>query len=133
VARPSHRHLTTAEVRKLGQGTLSDIGAHTVTHPVLAGLTREVQAGEVVASKVTLENILERPVTTFAYPHGAASDYSEDSVAVVKAAGFSSACAAVAGLAGATTDHFQLPREGVADVSGRAFARWLADRFRPRV
>lgn len=47
-----------------------EIGAHSMTHPQLdlVPLTRARQ--EIVESKDVLEQMLGRPVTTFAYPHG---------------------------------------------------------------
>src|SRR5262249_24843168 len=38
LARPTHRRLSPDELLILAQGSLVEVGAHTVTHPVLSGL-----------------------------------------------------------------------------------------------
>ena len=80
-ARPTHRPLSELEVCELAQGGLVEIGAHTVTHPVLARLPLPEQEAEIRQSKACLEKILGRPVTSFAYPYGWRSDYTPATVA----------------------------------------------------
>ncbi len=64
------------------------IGGHTRKHPRLSTLTPERQAEEIDGCKADLEEILEAPVNTFAYPYGSALDYDAESVAAVRRAGF---------------------------------------------
>ena len=47
-----------------------EIGAHTVTHPVLTDLTGDALTREIVDCKRELEQILGREVPSFAYPKG---------------------------------------------------------------
>lgn len=47
-----------------------DIGSHTVTHRWLPHLTRSEVADELGASRRTLEDLLQKPITSFAYPMG---------------------------------------------------------------
>jgi peptidoglycan/xylan/chitin deacetylase (PgdA/CDA1 family) len=51
------------------------IGAHTVTHPVLANQSRERQIWEVGTSKRRLEEELGGPVAAFSYPEGTPSAF----------------------------------------------------------
>jgi peptidoglycan/xylan/chitin deacetylase (PgdA/CDA1 family) len=46
------------------------IGAHSLTHLPMTGLTRDQVRREAVQSKQVLESRLRRPVSFFAYPHG---------------------------------------------------------------
>ncbi len=128
-ARETHRAATAAELDGL-ERTI-EVGAHTCTHPRLAGLSAELQREEVQGSKRELESRLGRAIDLFAYPHGGRGDYDERSTASVRAAGFRAACASVPGRVSATTDRFQLPRHLVYDDDREAFARrlsgWLAD------
>ena len=127
VSRLTHRTLSTAELATLQSGGLIDIGAHTVTHPFLSRLSEALQRDEICRSRADLETTLGSAVTSFAYPHG---DYTMDTVAIVREAGFASACSTNAGSVLGRTDSFQLPRIGVQDWSGEEFARRLAQWFR---
>jgi peptidoglycan/xylan/chitin deacetylase (PgdA/CDA1 family) len=127
--RPTHRPLTSQEVLGLAEGGLVEVGAHTVTHPVLAARPAAEQRAEIRRSKARLEEILARPVVTFAYPYGSREDYTADTVAGVREAGFLCACSNFAGLAAADTGRFQLPRVMVMDWDGEAFARRLSELF----
>ena len=50
---------------------LVEIGAHTLTHPILPHVDDAWLEREIVESKRRLEAVLQRPVTTFSYPNGA--------------------------------------------------------------
>lgn len=87
------------------------IGAHTCSHPILAGLKAEQAREEIAVSKSVLEGLLGERVDLFAYPNGRpGQDYSEESVAIVRELGFSAAVSTAAGAARAGSDPFQLPR-----------------------
>ena len=68
--RPAYRSLSLEEVGTITQGKLVEVGAHSVTHPNLSKLTVASQLDEIQRSKAYLEEILDRPVTSFAYPYG---------------------------------------------------------------
>jgi peptidoglycan/xylan/chitin deacetylase (PgdA/CDA1 family) len=108
---------------------LIEIGAHTVTHPSLSALPIASQREEIWQSKTGLEEILDRPVTSFAYPYGKRSDYSAETVALVREAEFVCACSNFAGLVSQSTDRFQLPRVHVPDCDGEEFVKQLSGWF----
>ena len=120
--RSTHRPLTLEEVFDLSQGGLIEVGSHTVTHPFLSLHALASQRNEIKKSKDTLEQILGRPVTSFAYPHG---DYTEEAIALVRQAGFACACSTTADVVWWHTDRFQLPRVQVEDWNGEEFANRL--------
>lgn len=62
--------MNAAEVRKLDQDPLVDIGGHTITHRKLKDLDESEAEREIVQNKKDLEALLERPVDIFAYPFG---------------------------------------------------------------
>ena len=66
VGRPDHRALTDDELQALAAGGLVEIGAHTMTHPVLSTLPLESQRTEIIGSKQKLEAVPGQPVTCFA-------------------------------------------------------------------
>jgi peptidoglycan/xylan/chitin deacetylase (PgdA/CDA1 family) len=129
MSRPTHRSLALEEVVALAQGELSDIGAHTVTHPVLSALPAASQRDEIRQSKARLEEILRRPVSSFSYPYGNRQHYTAETLSMVREAGFACACSSFAGVVERSTDPFQLPRAMVPDYAGKKFARWLFRRF----
>jgi peptidoglycan/xylan/chitin deacetylase (PgdA/CDA1 family) len=122
IARPSHQILTSEEVLRLAEGNLVEIGAHTMTHPVLPALPLPEQRQEIQESKARLEALVGHEVVSFAYPHGS---IAPETAASVCEAGFVSACSSHPDAVFRRTDRFQLPRLGVRDWNGDTFARWF--------
>lgn len=130
IERRDYRAMTPEEVRRLAEGELIEVGAHTETHPVLATQPVEVQRGEIVESKRHLEGILGRPVTAFSYPYGGRDDVGKDTVKLVQEAGYEVACANFPSPVTRRADPFFLPRYLVRDWDGERFARRLRGWFR---
>jgi len=126
VARPTHRPLTSEEICVLEQGGLVEVGAHTVTHLFLAAHPPSSQRDEIRQSKADLEKVLGHPVTSFSYPHG---NYTAETLALVREAGFNCACSTVSGNVRRNTDLFQLPRFEVGNWDGEKFAKRLSNWF----
>jgi peptidoglycan/xylan/chitin deacetylase (PgdA/CDA1 family) len=122
---PAHPILSADELCRLADGSHVEVGAHAVTHPVLSLLTPEGQRQEIAGGKARLEAILDRPIEAWSYPYGLGADYTRDTVALVKAAGYRCGCAAVPDLVRAGTNPYRLPRVWVDDCDGERFARLL--------
>ncbi|MDT7041523.1 polysaccharide deacetylase family protein [Candidatus Nitronereus thalassa] len=127
--RVTHASLTTNELEQLGKGGLVEIGAHTVTHPVLSSLSLSEQRDEILQSKEGLEEKLNRPILSFAYPYGERSDYSVQTPELVKQLGFSYACSNYSGIVRRGVDPFQLPRVSTRDWNGEEFSRRISTWF----
>lgn len=125
--RPTHRPMTRDELRRLHDGGLVSIGAHTATHPVLSMLPAERQRREIVASKLALEETIDAPVTTFAYPFGTRHDYADKTVRTVDEVGFTVACANTPGLVGPDAPRYALPRLLIRDWDGDTLWRKLQE------
>lgn len=93
-------------------GGLVEVGAHTVTHPLLSRLPRDLQLREMRAGKTRLEGILGRAVTAFAYPHG---DNSRVTRACALEAGFEVACTTAPAVVTQRTRRHAVPRLAVGD------------------
>ena len=107
---PSDLMMTTAQLRTLRDAGMQ-IGAHTVTHPILARLPLDDARREVQASRVALQDALGEPITLFAYPNGKpGTDYLSEHVDMVREMGFSAAVCTGWGAADRKTDPMQLPR-----------------------
>jgi peptidoglycan/xylan/chitin deacetylase (PgdA/CDA1 family) len=120
--RGQHRCLTEDELRELATGELVEIGAHTLTHPVLSQLPPDEQQHEIGGSRRRLEALIGRNVTSFAYPYGKKIHYTGQTVETVKANGFSCACANFGGLVTQISNRFTLPRFQPMDWDGDQFA-----------
>ncbi|MET3133196.1 peptidoglycan/xylan/chitin deacetylase (PgdA/CDA1 family) [Oxalobacteraceae bacterium GrIS 1.11] len=109
------------QVRRLHSAGM-EIGAHTALHPILSSLSDQVARAEIAHGKLTLENMIDAPLTLFAYPNGrAGQDYGPRHVEIVKALGFHAAVATDPGVARAGADLYQLPRFTPWDRSGIRF------------
>jgi peptidoglycan/xylan/chitin deacetylase (PgdA/CDA1 family) len=110
VTPPTDLMMTSDELRTLHRAGMQ-IGAHTVSHPILATLDRTSATREISEGKMVLEKILGDRVRLFAYPNGKPSvDYTPESVAIVRELGFDAACSTHWAAATADTDVFQIPR-----------------------
>jgi peptidoglycan/xylan/chitin deacetylase (PgdA/CDA1 family) len=124
-ARPTHRILAEDELWQLDAHPLFEIGAHTVTHPVLAALSPANQSAEVSDSKNYLEALLGHPVTSFSYPYGGSGHYSALTVQAVRQAGFERACTTAGYPLQKPTPRHEWGRLNVTDMDGDQFEKFL--------
>lgn len=120
--RPTHRSLSSSELRALAGTGLVEVGAHTIGHTALSDLPPTLQRREIVDSKRQLEAWLDAPVSSFSYPHGAYDAFTRE---LVRKAGFLRACSTVRGLVRPNAEAFSLPRVEVQNWDADTFARQL--------
>ncbi len=101
--------LTRTELRALAASGMT-IGAHTLTHPVLAQLPPELAWTEIAESRTRLESALGRKIWAFAYPFGDAGSVTPRVVAMTKQAGFDAAFMNIGGGLGASLPLHAIPR-----------------------
>lgn len=99
------------------------IGAHSRTHPDLRACTLGELEREVRGSKEDLEDLLAKPVTSFAYPTGLTD---ERVLAAVVAAGFTSAMTTRPGWWRPATMPLEIPRSFVQNFSDATFLAAMA-------
>jgi peptidoglycan/xylan/chitin deacetylase (PgdA/CDA1 family) len=120
---PDDLMMSTDQVRALHRAGM-EIGAHTVTHPILLNLTEAAAAEELSASRARLEKITGAPVRYFAYPNGRPGvDYEAVHVELARRCGFEAALSTRRGACSAASDRWQLPRFTPWD---RTPSRWIA-------
>ncbi len=103
------------------------IGAHTVSHPILATLPREAARAEMLEGKRQLESLLGEPVGLFAYPNGKPDeDFNDESVELAREVGFQAAVTTAWGAAHRDTDLLRIPRFTPWDRSQVKFAARMA-------
>ena len=87
------------------------IGAHTVTHPILAQLATDSARQEILDSKQYLEGLLQERIGLFAYPNGKPTvDYRLEDVENARGLDFDAAVTTAWGVADVNSDRMQLPR-----------------------
>jgi peptidoglycan/xylan/chitin deacetylase (PgdA/CDA1 family) len=96
-----------------------------VTHPALVNLPPSKQREEIVNCKVFLENVLDDSIKSFSYPFGLKSDYSNETINIVREAGFSCACSNEIDTVWSKSDLYQLPRYWVKNWPGSVFEKHL--------
>jgi peptidoglycan/xylan/chitin deacetylase (PgdA/CDA1 family) len=125
--RLSHRPLTEEEVCRLGEGRHYEIGAHTVTHPLLAACSASEQCFELGACKIWLEARVGRPVTSLSFPYGGNTHYNRDSVRAARGVGYSRACTTAGHPVRSKDQTLELPRFNITDMDGERFERFLSE------
>jgi surface carbohydrate biosynthesis protein/FkbM family methyltransferase len=118
-------HLDASGLKKLSESTFIEIGAHTISHTRLSALPTLEQKEEIERSKVILEETIGKPVRLFSYPFGAAGDFSEITMSLVKAAGFVAATANTQKSLGIEDSLFAMPRLLVRNCQADAFEAWM--------
>lgn len=124
-ARNTHRCMDLEELVYASNSGLIEIGAHTVNHCKLSNENIAVQKNEIEFSKKQLEKFIGKDISIFAYPFGASSDYTHESLNFVKDIGFSLGLSATQGLIFNKHDNFQIPRFIVRNWDPIVFKRNL--------
>lgn len=110
VRAPNHLMMTSDQVRALHLSGMQ-IGAHTVSHPILAKLDAPQARSEIADSKLALQELLLQRIGLFAYPNGKPGvDYLPEHATLVRDLGFDAAVSTSVGAARQGTDLFQIPR-----------------------
>jgi peptidoglycan/xylan/chitin deacetylase (PgdA/CDA1 family) len=127
--RADYLAMTREDVRSITVGGLIDVGAHTVTHPVLSSVSPEAGAHEIRQSKRDLEEMLGHAVSSFAYPYGYRGAYTAQNVEAARAAGLADAYSNFGGTVRSSADPYQLNRVLVRDWPRDEFARRVRQAF----
>ncbi len=88
-----------------------EIGAHTLEHPILGLCDADRARKEIGQTREILEGLINKPVTSFAYPNGHPGvDFSSQHIQMVKQAGYRYAVTTQWGVADSKTSSYQIPR-----------------------
>lgn len=123
---PDDLMLSSAQLCELVRAGV-EIGAHTLTHPILACLALDAARREITDSGRALAATIARPVRLFAYPNGRpGTDFGPEHEQLVRDAGYAAALTTAAGVARRGTDRYRVPRFTPWDRSNVAFVARLA-------
>jgi len=109
--------LTWSQVRELQQRGV-ELGSHTVTHPQLRNMPREVIRAELAESKKKIEDETGQPVESFAYPYAFPQTdriFKADLREMLAEAGYTDGVCTSVARAISASDPFFLPRLPVND------------------
>ncbi|MBK8744995.1 MAG: polysaccharide deacetylase family protein [Propionivibrio sp.] len=130
VSLPTDLMMSSRQVKEMLEAGMQ-IGAHTVSHPILASIDLAEARDEMSGSKIFLENLLAERVSLFAYPNGKPGiDYLSEHVSLAQEIGFDAAVTTAMGSARSGVDLYQVPRFTPWDRSELRFGVRLLSNLR---
>jgi peptidoglycan/xylan/chitin deacetylase (PgdA/CDA1 family) len=90
--------MTWDEIREVAADPRATIGAHTITHPLLAKAAEAQAVAELTQSRRVLEEKLQREIVHLSYPYGDAGAVGEREFRVAREAGYRTAVTTRAGV-----------------------------------
>ena len=125
-----YRTMNTKEILEMDKSPYIVIGGHTVTHTKLAIQSTSMQKMEIEESKRVLENLLKRPLTVFSYPFGAKSDYTNDTIKLLKEVGYKKVAANYPGTVHSwNRSTYEIPRWLIRNWDRDVFEKKIKDFF----
>jgi peptidoglycan/xylan/chitin deacetylase (PgdA/CDA1 family) len=104
-----HNYMFPEQVVEVAKSGLVEVGAHTVHHVSLKGVSMKEDLIEIGNSKTDLEKLISMPVVSFAYPNGS---FDKQAIEVVKNAGYTSAVSTLMGSEQGSVNKLVQVREG---------------------
>lgn len=118
---PQNLMMRSDNLRKMQEAGM-EIGAHTVTHPILARLPLSEAKAEIGSGREILKGILRAEIDYFAYPNGQPKvDYLPEHAELLRHSGFKAAVSTVWGVVTQRSSFYELPRFTPWDRSPIAF------------
>ncbi|EPE37977.1 polysaccharide deacetylase family protein [Candidatus Photodesmus anomalopis] len=99
--------MTNKQLKTISNSGYIEIGGHTLTHPRLNTLNFEQQQYEIEKNKIYLEALLDKKLTSFAYPYGT---YNQDSENIIKEVGYKFAVITNEQSLNTNINFYQIPR-----------------------
>jgi peptidoglycan/xylan/chitin deacetylase (PgdA/CDA1 family) len=116
-------NMSAAQVKEIAYDGLVEIGAHTVHHAWLKGMQQKELVYEVTQSQKTLEDLIGKPVVSFAYPYGV---FDVPAIQAIAASGFTSAVSTIPGADQYQSHRFFLYRLRPGGKTGESLLSWLS-------
>ena len=111
-------YLTTEELKRLTSLKI-EVGSHSCSHRILTFLDSSIVINEISSSKKILEDIIQKKITLFSYPHGI---FNQKIKKLLHEDGYLAACTSVIGFNNEISDLYELRRIEIrSDDSLREF------------
>lgn len=114
--------LTRVQLKEIAGSGLIEIASHTLHHIDLKKADEKTSRQEIIESKKALEDIIGNKVYDFAYPYGS---YSENSIKLVKEAGYLTAVTTKSGIIQTPGNKYSLYRLRPGSKTGKSLIGWL--------
>lgn len=122
-------YMFTFQLQEIAKSPLVEIGAHTMDHIWLKGISKETAKYEISQSRKTLQDLLHLTVNSFAYPYGA---LDQQAINIVENAGFTNAVSTVPDIIQSEQNKFFLYRLRPGYRTGEELIKFLAQKeFKP--
>lgn len=118
--------LSDAQLQDVFNSKLVEIGAHTMHHVYLKGMSEQHAAQEILESKRWLEERFHVPVVSFAYPYGA---FDLQAIKLVKEAGFTNATSTIPGIEVNQNDRYFIYRIRPGHRVGQELLNYLSSNY----
>ena len=116
-------NMTVEQIKQIDREGLVEIGAHTMLHPILAMESDSRVEKEITESIRQLEDMLQHPIYTFAYPNGIPEcDFGEREKSILKGTSIRLAFSTSARHLSKSDDVYAIPRYGLSCGSLRFVA-----------
>lgn len=115
-------YLFTWQVKEIAKDANIELGAHTMHHVYLKEMPLIFAQREIQASKYVLENIIHKPVVSFAYPYGA---FDNSAIDLVKKANFHTAVSTIGGVTASVTNRYFIFRIRPGFMTGVALMAFV--------
>lgn len=125
-------NINVGELQEIVASGLVEIGAHTISHPILFNEVDSVAAKEISESITQLERLVNRPITTFAYPNGISGcDFSVREIELLKNNNIELAFSTENELLTIDCEKYAIPRIGLyRALIGEKFMNWHLNKGR---
>jgi len=124
---PETSLMTAKQLNKLANHRLIDIGIHTVNHIALSYHSGQVQETEILQNQKQLQQIINRNITTVAYPYG---EYNNTTLEIVEKLGLQAGFTVEYNVVNHTSNPFKLGRFQVKNWNARQFQENLMEWFK---
>jgi len=122
-------YMFTFQLKEVAKSPLVEIGAHTMNHVWLKGISKATAKYEISQSKKSLADMLHLSINSFAYPYGALDQQAVD---LVKNAGYTNAVSTIPGIVQTEQNKFFLYRLRPGYRRGEELIKFLSQKdFQP--
>ena len=109
------RILNQAAIAKMYDSSLINFGAHTVSHPILTKVSKQISEREIFNSIESVSKLTGTPCLTFAYPNGSPDDFNTFHINLLQNNNINLAVTTIEGINNINADRYQLKRIGIGN------------------